>query len=80
MTELLINLPDEEMPFFMSLLERLDFVKVKQVEVKKTSKTKVRTPEQQEFIDDLKVSLQEVELHLQGKIKLQTLEEALAKL
>jgi hypothetical protein len=80
MTELLINLPDEEMPFFMSLLERLDFVKVKQVEVKKASKTKVRTPEQQEFIDDLKVSLQEVELHLQGKIKLQTLEEALAEL
>jgi hypothetical protein len=80
MTELLINLPDEEMPFFMSLLERLDFVKVKQVEVKKTSKTKVRTPEQQEFIDDLKVSLQEVELHLQGKIKLQSAREFLAEL
>jgi hypothetical protein len=80
MTELLINLPDEEMPFFMSLLERLDFVKIKQVEVKKTSKTKVRTPEQQEFIDDLKVSLQEVELHLQGKIKLQSAREFLAEL
>jgi hypothetical protein len=38
------------------------------------------TAEQQEFIDDLKKALVQVELHQQGKIKLQSAQELLAEL
>jgi hypothetical protein len=38
------------------------------------------TDEQQEFIDGLKQALIEVELHQQGKIKLQSAQELLAEL
>ncbi len=38
------------------------------------------TAEQQEFVDDLKEALIQVELHQQGKIKLQSAQELLAEL
>lgn len=45
-----------------------------------TVQKKKLTPRQQEYVDGIKESLQLVELHLQGKIQLPTLEEALAEL
>ena len=50
---------------------------------KKKSKSKPKrkfTKKQQEFVDDLKQALEEVKLHQQGKIKLQTWQEFLAEL
>lgn len=44
----------------MELINNLGFKKVKRL-----------SSEQKEFVDDLKDSLNEVELHRQGKIKLQ---------
>lgn len=38
------------------------------------------TKEQQEFVDDLKHSLKQVEQHLKGEIKLQSADQLLEKL
>lgn len=75
MTELKINIPDKRLPFFMLLAEELDFVVVekKKLEKKLTSK-------QKKWVDDFKRSLDEVDLHLQGKIKLKSAEEFLNEL
>ena len=50
---------------------------------KKKNKSKPKrklTKKQQEFIDDFKQALEEVKLHQQGKIKLQTWQELLKEL
>ena len=50
---------------------------------KKKSKSKSKrklTKKQQEFVNDLKQALEEVKLHQQGKIKLQTWQELLKEL
>ena len=50
-------------------------------EKKSKSKPKRKiTKKQQEFVDNLKQALKEVELHQQGKIKLPTWQELLAEL
>ena len=72
MTQVLLNVKnDEQLPFLMELLKRLEFIEV--VPPAKASK-------QQQY-DETKAtlhrSLNDVELHLQGKIKLPTLKEAL---
>ena len=75
MTQVLLNVKnDEQLPFLMELLKRLEFIEV----VPPTIPTK-----QQQY-DETKAtlhrSLNDVELHLQGKIKLPTLKEALDEL
>ena len=67
-------MPDSQYPFFIELIKKLKFAKIT------APKTKVVTPKQQEFIADLKQSLKEVDLHLEGKIKLQSLDELLNEL
>jgi hypothetical protein len=69
MSELLIKLPDEQMPFFLALLERLNFVEVEQINGKSLTKT--------EFLVSFEESLMEAKLHLAGKLRLPKIEDVL---
>jgi len=64
-----IKLPENQLPFFLDLLDRLNFVEVEKINGRKQSK--------EELFASLQKSLREVELHRQGKIKLPTIEEVL---
>jgi len=75
MTELIINIPDSKLPFFMLLARELDFVVVDE---KKTAKK--LSAKQKKWVADFQTSLHEVELHTQGKIKLKTAQEFLNEL
>lgn len=66
MQRVVLDIPDNKINFFMELVNNLGFKKVKRL-----------SKEQMEFVDDLKSSLNEVELHRQGKIKLQTAKDFL---
>jgi hypothetical protein len=59
----------------MEVIKNFRFVKI--AEKKETEQL---TAEQQEFVDGIKEALDQVELHLQGKIKLQTAKEFLDEL
>ena len=72
MTELIIKLPEHQVPFFMALLERLQFVEVEKINGEKQSK--------EQFLKDFDDALQEAKLHLQGKIRLPKIEEVLDEL
>lgn len=69
MQRVILDIPDDKINFFMELINNLGFKKVKRL-----------SREQKEFIDDLKDSLKEVELHRQGKIKLQPARDFLHEL
>ena len=69
MQRVILDIPDSKINFFMELVNNLGFKKVKRL-----------SREQKEFIDDLKDSLNEVELHRQGKIKLQPARDFLNEL
>ena len=75
MTELTISIPDSKIPFFYLLAKELDFVVV---DNKKTEKK--LTAKQKKWVDDFKASLNEVDLHLQGKITLKSAEQLLDEL
>ncbi|HEX3006060.1 MAG TPA: hypothetical protein VHO90_00435 [Bacteroidales bacterium] len=68
------NIPENKLGFFMELVESLGFTP----EVK--TKDKKLTRKKQRFVDGLKDSLNEVEQHLQGKIKLKTADQLLNEL
>ncbi len=72
MTELLIKLPEHQLPFFVALLERLQFVEIAQINGQQRSK--------EEFLRDFEASLQEAKLHLQGKVRLPRIETVLNEL
>ena len=72
MTELIIKLPEHQVPFFMALLERLQFVEVEKINGEKQSK--------EQFLKDFDDALQEAKLHLQDKIRLPKIEEVLDEL
>ena len=74
--DILVKVPDSKVEFFMELVQNLKFKAVPTTK----SKTKQFTPEQQEWINDLKESLEQVELHQQGKIKLKSARELLDEL
>ncbi len=69
-------------PKHISLIQEL--AKTLHFQVKEdnsTKKTKKRlTPEQREFVEDLKEALVQVDLHQQGKIELQTFDEMMNEL
>ncbi len=68
------NIPENKLDFFMELVKNLGFTP----EVKTGGKRLTR--KQQQFVDGLKDSLNEVEQHLQGKIKLKTADQLLNEL
>ncbi|MGV8133601.1 MAG: hypothetical protein AB2L20_00175 [Mangrovibacterium sp.] len=69
MQRVLIDIPDNRINFFMELLNNLGLKKVRRL-----------SDEDKEFVDDLKQSLEEVEKHRQGKIKLQSARDFLNEL
>ena len=74
MKQIVLNIPDNKFQFFLELLSNFDYIKIAE------SKTPKLSAKQKEFVEDLKESLKEVELHRQGKIKLQTAREFLNEL
>lgn len=70
MIQLTLNIPENNFNFFLELVQNLSF----EVKIHKTS---VLSPAQQEFVDDIKHALNQVELHRQGKIKLKSAKELL---
>ena len=69
MQRIVLDIPDNKINFFMELVNNLGFKKVEKLSNK-----------QMEFVDDLKDSLNEVEQHRQGKIKLQSAKDFLNEL
>ncbi|MFY7912317.1 MAG: hypothetical protein ACOVO2_22310 [Emticicia sp.] len=67
-----LEIPDDKYASFMEVVRNIRFVKVR--------KEEKLTPSQKEFVNDLKHSLEQVELHLQGKIQLQDAYEFLDEL
>ena len=78
MRQVILTVPDEQYAPLMKVVKALPFaIKAKAVAA---SKPRKMTPAQQEWVDDFREALHEVELHQQGKIRLQTAEEFLAEL
>jgi hypothetical protein len=71
--DFVISIPDDKLDFVKQLLDELK-LPLKPIEVASL------TIAHQRLADDLTESLREVELHQQGKIKLQTAEELLKEL
>ena len=69
MQKIIIEIPDNKINFFLELAHNLGFKKIERL-----------TKKQAEFVDELKESLNEVELHRQGKIKLQSAKDFLNEL
>lgn len=69
MQRVVLDIPDNKINFFMELIGNLGFKKVKRL-----------SKDQNGFIDDLKHSLEEVDLHRQGKIPLQPARDFLNEL
>ena len=69
MQRVVIDIPDNKFNFFIELLDNLGIKKVTRL-----------TKDKKEFVDDLKHSLNEVEQHRKGKIKLQSAKEFLNEL
>ena len=82
MRQVLLTVPDEQFAPLMKVVRSLPFsLKAKTVAPpKQLPIPKPYTPAQQEWIDDFREALHEVELHQQGKIKLQTAEELIDEL
>lgn len=68
------NIPKSKLGFFVELVKNLGFT----IESKPNEK-KLSSKEQQ-FVDGLKDSLNQVEQHMQGKIKLKTADQLLNEL
>ena len=81
--DLIVTVPDDRVSFVKKLLRELN-LDVKPVAKPKPAAVaqpkKKYTPEQQEWIDDFREALNEVELHQQGKIKLQDARDFLNEL
>ena len=72
MKQVVLNIPDNKYPFFMELVKSLGFIKV-------SGEPKL-TKKQQEFVEGTKKSLEQVEQHLKGEIKLKSAEQLLNEL
>ena len=75
MKQVTINIPDNKYPFFIELIKSLDFTRIEE-----KPKEKKLTAKQQEFVDDLKQSLDDVDQHLQGKKTLKSADQLLNEL
>lgn len=56
----------------MTLLKSLDFINTSE-----NTRVLILSDEEEEFVEDLKKSVQEVDLHLKGKIKLKNAKDIL---
>ncbi len=72
MTEVLVKIPDSQLPFFLDLLELLQFAEIEEINSQKFSK--------KEFLNQFSEALNEAKLHLEGKVKLRPIKEVLNEL
>ncbi len=77
MRQITLTIPDKEYSFFMRMIRSFTFVKVEKTKAIQEFKP---TPEQVEWVEGLKSALEEVELHQQGKIELQSARDFLREL
>jgi hypothetical protein len=80
--DLIVTVPDDRVAFVKKLLRELNLAvktaaKPRPVAV---AQPKKYTPEQQEWVDDFREALHEVEQHQQGKIQLQDARDFLNEL
>ncbi len=80
MSQYLLTVSKGEEAFVRKLLKNLPGVRVEKVKPKAPPVKKPLTPEQQEWVDDLKQSLVDVERHQRGEIELRTGQELLEEL
>ena len=77
MRQLTLSIPDNQFSFFMKMVKAFDFVKVEK-------KVKIQDPplsvEHKRILDGISEGVKEVNLHRQGKIKLQSGDEFLEEL
>lgn len=80
--DLIVTVPDDRVAFVKKLLRELNLPVKPAAKAKPAAapKPKTYTPEQQQWIDDFREALHEVELHQQGKIKLRDARELLEEL
>ena len=78
--DLIVTVPDDRVSFVKKLLRELNLPVKPVAKPKAAAKPRQYTPEQQEWIDNFREALHEVELHQQGKIKLQSLDELIDEL
>jgi hypothetical protein len=77
MRQLTISIPDNHASFFLKVVKAFDFVKVeKNIKVEDPS----LSVEQKRIFDGISEAVNEVNLHKQGKIKLQSGDELLNEL
>jgi hypothetical protein len=69
MQRVVLDIPDNKVDFFLELLKNLGIKKVQRL-----------ISNQKEFVEGTKKSLEEVEQHLRGKIKLKTADQLLSEL
>lgn len=72
MRQITLNIPESKYSFFMELIKSLGFVKVKEEQQ--------LYEDQQTFIDEVNESLNEVEKHMKGELKLKSADELLDEL
>lgn len=72
MKQVVLNVPDDKYHFFMELIKSLGFVKV-------SGKVKL-SEDQQVFVEETRKSLDQVEQHLRGEIRLKTADQLLNEL
>ena len=80
MSQFLITVPDDRKRFFRELLNNLPWAQVEPVKPKAKLAKKPFTPEQQEWVDDLKQALVDVERHQRGEIELQPFDDFMKEL
>lgn len=80
--DLIVTVPDDRVAFVKKLLRELNLAVKPAAKPKPAAvaQPKKYTPEQQEWIDDFREALHEVELHQQGKIQLQSARDLLDEL
>ena len=80
--DLIVTVPDDRVSFVKKLLRELnlDVKPVTKPKAAAVAQSKKYTPEQQEWIDDFREALNEVEMHQQGKIQLQDARDFLNEL
>ena len=83
--DLIVTVPDDRVNFVKKLLRELNLsvkpaTKTKASAISVAKSTHKLSPAQQQWVDELKDSLQQVELHQQGEIKLKSAWELLDEL
>jgi ribosomal protein S2 len=80
--DLIVTVPDDRVAVVKKLLRELNLSVKPAAKAKPAvgAKPKQYTPEQQEWIDDFREALHEVELHQQGKIQLKSAYDLLDEL